>query len=166
MLEIEIKAPCGDIREKLKDVGAVFIKKERQEDTYYNAPHKDFRETDEVLRVRRVGSSYLLTYKGSREDDGTKARQEVEIPIDRGMDEILHKLGFSKGATLEKDREIYDLGDVLVSVDDVEGLGRFIELETTDYKHKERLFEILNNLGIERDKVIVKSYMEMIEERG
>ncbi|MCK4491918.1 MAG: class IV adenylate cyclase, partial [Candidatus Altiarchaeales archaeon] len=66
MLEIEIKAPCGDIKEKLKDIGAVFIKKERQEDTYYNAPHKDFRETDEVLRVRRVGSSYLLTYKGSR----------------------------------------------------------------------------------------------------
>ena len=166
MLEIEIKAPCGnDIKEKLEEIGAIFIKNEVQEDMYYNAPHKNFRETDEVLRVRRTGSTYLLTYKGPREDKETKAREEIEIPVDEGIREILKRLGFRKEAELEKKRDIYDFGDVLISLDNVKGLGTFVELETTDYRHKERLFEILEHLDIDRNKVIVNSYLEMIEEK-
>jgi len=54
MLEIEIKARWRHTEEPLLKVGAKFIGEERQEDIYFNYPQRDFRETDEALRIGDV----------------------------------------------------------------------------------------------------------------
>ena len=57
LIEVEVKASVKDfiaVKKKLIKIGAVKIKKEHQRDVYYNAPHKDFGETDEALRIREI----------------------------------------------------------------------------------------------------------------
>ena len=76
MIEIEVKARVKDflaIKKMLDQIGALRIKNEHQIDTYFNAPHKDFGETDEALRIREIpensGKRLILTYKGPKMDD-------------------------------------------------------------------------------------------------
>ncbi|WP_232685738.1 class IV adenylate cyclase [Halobacterium zhouii] len=56
MYEVEVKVPANhdEVREALDDAGAAPQGVVAQADTYYNAPNRDFAETDEALRVRTV----------------------------------------------------------------------------------------------------------------
>jgi adenylate cyclase class 2 len=166
MLEVEVKAPCRDLEEKLVELGAQRAGMENHEDVYFNPPWRDFRESDEALRIRRVNGRYLLTYKGPRIDSETKTREEIEIPTKPGIMEILDKLGFKEVGIVRKSRRIFKLRKFIVCLDRVEGLGEFIEVEAKEYEEKDRLFEFLEELGIDRRNSTTKSYLELLEGRG
>ncbi|MDZ7730721.1 MAG: class IV adenylate cyclase [Natrialbaceae archaeon] len=79
MFEVEVKARADHerIREELETKGAHHVDTVSQRDTYYDAPHRSFVETDEALRIRREmiaegAESIAITYKGPRLDDSTK----------------------------------------------------------------------------------------------
>lgn len=165
MLEVEIKAPCGDIEGRLRGLGAGEAGTEDHEDVYFNSPWRDFRESDEALRVRRVNGRYRLTYKGPRIDTETKTREEIEIPTKPEIIEILRNLGFRDAATVRKKRRIYKLGDITVNLDQVENLGKFIEIESKNYQEKEKLFKTLERLGISRENSTTRSYLELLEDK-
>lgn len=172
MLEIEIKAP-GDlkkVKEKLKRLDANRIGKKIQKDIYYQAPHRDFKKTDEALRIRREDEETYLTYKGPKIDEETKTREEIEINLeDFGkMDSILESLGFKKSETVEKQRELYSLDEYKIALDKVEGLGEYIEIEIitdTEDKYEEKKDNALNILEkLVDSKTITKSYLEMLSD--
>lgn len=163
MLEVEIKAPCKDLEKKLAKLGAKEVGTENHEDIYFNSPYRDFRESDEALRVRKVNGKYVLTYKGPRIDSETKTREEIEIPTEPEIIEILRNLGFKDAATVRKRRKIFKLKNLIVSLDQVENLGNFVEIESRHYKEKDKLFEILEELGIDRKNSTTKSYLELLE---
>ena len=96
MLEVEIKTKVRlkEIKEKLLKLGVKFIKEEEQRDTYFSHPSRDFRKTDEALRVRRINDKYFLTYKGEKVDSETKTRKEIEVETEEGILDILKELGF------------------------------------------------------------------------
>jgi adenylate cyclase class 2 len=52
-VELKVRADHGPVRERLDALGAERVEHVRQADTYYDAPHRDFAETDEALRIRR-----------------------------------------------------------------------------------------------------------------
>ncbi|MCD1293919.1 class IV adenylate cyclase [Methanocella sp. CWC-04] len=171
MIEVEMKVRSGnnDIIQVLKDAGAVFEKSVRQTDSYYNAPHRDFGETDEALRLREQSGKVYMTYKGKKLDLKSKTRKEVEVEVDNysKMEDILLSLGFKKTLSVSKQREIYHLMDAEICVDRVDGLGDFIEFEMqangmgeVDEK-REKLFSLIKSLGIEGE-FIRESYLEMI----
>lgn len=57
--EIEIKVrveALEPIEAKLIENNAELIADQDEHDVYYNAPHKDFAETDEALRLRYVNN--------------------------------------------------------------------------------------------------------------
>jgi adenylate cyclase class 2 len=60
---------------------------------------------------------------------GAKTRLEVSAEASGGVVEILERLGFAKVAAIRKRREYYRGGGFLVSLDAVEGLGEFVEIE-------------------------------------
>jgi adenylate cyclase class 2 len=80
---------------------------------------------------------------------------------------IFKKLGFREVRPIRKVREIYKKDDITASIDDVEGLGLFLELEKNIYNINEKdealkeLMEILKALNISRDNTIRKSYLEL-----
>jgi len=113
----------------------------RQVDRYYAHPARDFASTDEALRIRRVGEFNCVTYKGPKIDRTTKTRQEIELPIasgERGASDfadLLEALGFRPVGEVRKRRQSTQLAwrdhEVEVAIDEVDGLGTFVELETS-----------------------------------
>jgi adenylate cyclase class 2 len=170
MIEIEVKVEANleAVEKRLIEEGANFVNEERQIDTYYNAPHRDFAQTDEALRLRSVGTKNMLTYKGPRLDTVSKSRKEITLSVPRKpIEELLGSLGFSKFGQVVKSRRNYELGDLLVSLDDVENLGTFIEIEAQaeerDFEfHQRRVIALLERLGFSESEVIRDSYLELI----
>lgn len=172
MLEIEAKAAIEnkeEIKQRILEAGGKYIRVETQSDIYFAHPSRDFMKTDEALRIREAGNEYTLTYKGPKLDKLTKTREEIEIKLDDPvpMAGVLKMLGFMEVAPVVKTRSHYTLGDYQVALDEVEGLGHFIEIEKHADSYKpEELVELLKSLGVEESKMERRSYLELLLERN
>jgi len=169
MIEVEVKArsPSG-IEAKIIKLGGELMGVENHLDLYFNSPFSDFSQTDEALRIRIKEEGTHLTYKGPKLDSETKSRRELTVRVDdaRVLESILESVGFFRAAVVKKRRTKYALGEAVLAVDDVEGLGTFIEVELSggeDWEvQKGEALEILAKLGLAES--IRKSYLELLNE--
>jgi adenylate cyclase, class 2 len=142
MLEVEVKYRLPDptaVEARVRAWGATVVADHAEADHYLNAPDRDFARTDEALRLRRIGEANFLTYKGPRKDGASKTRREVEVPCPHGdaaaeaFLNLFGHLGYRPTAVVRKRRRIYewtrDGFTVHACLDDVESVGRFVELE-------------------------------------
>jgi len=175
MIEVEVKvrADHEKVRPILKKIGATKVKVEIQSDTYFAAPHRDFAKTDEALRIRSLDGQSVLTYKGPKLDKVSKTREELETPVDEVIFiKILHALGFSEAGIVRKNREFFEAGEITVSLDAVEGLGEFLEVEIMAENEKDletsrhKLFDFLKQFGFGEKDSIRTSYLEMVLEKN
>jgi adenylate cyclase, class 2 len=172
MLEIELKARVPDlepVRSALLAKGARYTGRVHEHDIYYNAPHRNFARTDEALRVRYAGGKSVVTYKGAKiKDLGLKAREELNTAVESGevIGEILARLGFTKTAEVDKWRENYRFGDASIALDEVERLGKFVEIEviadTETQAAAEKIDKIKKELGISGEAILA-SYLELLQ---
>lgn len=172
-VELKIAADHESVRPRLDTLGAQPRNQVQQVDRYFDAPHRDFADTDEALRVRTEESEQKetteLTYKGPLVEDESKTREELTTRlVDQGTTaEILESLGFEHSATVRKHRERFDYEDYTITLDVVEGLGKFLEIETDVETEsevrlaRERAVEILQMLGLDADEQIRVSYLEL-----
>ena len=167
-MEVEVKFPYRDEAEKKVKEMAEFVIEKFEQDLYFNHPCRDFRKTDEAVRVRKDSEGITITYKGPKVDSETKSREEIKLRIDsfENAVEMLERLGFVPVRQVNKVRRIYRYEDAIICLDDVEGLGRFIEIEveSDSIDAKERLFRIAEMLGYSRGESIRSSYLEMLLE--
>jgi adenylate cyclase class 2 len=171
MLEIEIKVRVPDtgiIRDNILANGGTHSETLTEHDTYYNAPHRDFGCTDEALRLRRAGDRKTVTYKGPKDTIlGSKVRKELNLEIQdaRAFEEIITSLGFRAVAEVKKIREYYRCGDFTISLDQVDGLGSFSEIELiTDGNAEEaarRIDAVAKKVGVCGER-ITASYLELL----
>lgn len=177
-IEVEQKFPLAalaEIAERLAEVGASPAGEREEADTYYAHPARDFAATDEALRIRRVGTSSWLTYKGPRLDQTTKTRQELELPL--GSDTatsdhwatLLERLGFRPVAEVRKHRQKFHVPwqgrEVEASLDEVAEVGTFVELElVTDERDRPAATAVLaslaERLGLSSSER--RSYLELL----
>ncbi len=75
-------------------------------------------------------------------------------------------------AVVDKEREIYYLGNVKVHVDDVRGLGSFLEIEALDAtgQRSEKELEaqcraLMTEFGVSERDLVAASYGDMAERR-
>ncbi|MFQ6062346.1 MAG: class IV adenylate cyclase [Methanosarcinales archaeon] len=170
MIEVEIKSRVPDIEiieQKIINLGASLIGIEHHKDIYYNAPHRDFAETDEALRVRYKNNNIILTYKGKKLDKVSKSRREIKCKVDENIKEILSALGFRIVATVIKTRKKYGLDDFVIALDKVKSLGTFIEIEGIAKEGEfeatvSNAFKVLNKLGFGKENTIRESYLELL----
>jgi adenylate cyclase class 2 len=139
--EVELKFPVPDVPHlaaRLSQLHVQWAASEVQVDRYFAHPCRDFAQTDEALRIRTRLDGALLTYKGPKVDRFTKSRRELELslgPADGvpAWIELLQALGFEPVAEVRKSRRpghvAYGGYEVQVALDEVEGLGTFLELE-------------------------------------
>ena len=139
MLEVEVKhrADLSKVRERLKSLGFSLVAVQEEEDIYLQHPCRNFAATDEALRVRSAGGMAYVTYKGPRMGRGAKTRVEVSAEASPGIVEVFEKLGFVVVARIRKRREYYAGDGFSVSLDLVEGLGEFVEVEKTVEREEE-----------------------------
>ena len=140
--EIEQKYRCLNheiVATRLLQLGALHSPSVQQEDTYLAHPSRDFAQTGEAFRIRRVGDHNAVTYKGPKQSGPTKTRRELEIPFANGeqhlerLRQLFDALGFRPVLTVGKVRTSYHLthdGRAFeVVLDDADGLGTFVEVE-------------------------------------
>lgn len=207
MIESEIKVSLEGIDMdkligRITRFGFTHKEKKREIDIYYNgAGERDFRQTDEALRIRKVemlGAEVqdsaadedrsFITYKGPKMDAGTMTRLELQTGVDDGdtADAIVKALGFSPVFTVDKTRDEYWNRDLLkdpelsrnwnpvtkhavtLCIDDVRGLGMFLEIEIMlrDAKGagaaKANLHQLMDVLQLPQDKATTVSYLEQL----
>lgn len=180
MFEVELKARLSEahqIEEQLIEIGFLLIKEVYERDCYFNAPDRDFALTDEALRLRHVTdasgeNSALLTYKGPKRGEGIKSRIEHEANLcdPATIESILLALHYKRVLEVKKKRLYYISGEFTVTIDYVEGLGKFIEIELQASNEVEECaaIEKINALGaklsIQKNSYITKSYLEQLLE--
>ncbi len=143
MIEVEIKfrVPDRSLIDRLIALGNLtFGEPVVQRDIYFNHPQRNFRETDEALRIRTSGDQNALTYKAPRLDTLTRTRPETEIPFLAGtesteqMRSVLLALGFRIIESVEKVRRVapfhWNGNTIEVTLDEVQSLGTYLEIET------------------------------------
>jgi len=178
-MEYEAKFRVKDheaIERVLRSLGAVYEEEVFEEDHYIDLyPCVRLKERDEALRVRISEGSRSrrgeITYKGPKIRKDLKARDEITVDVSnpRELIEIFRRLGF-KSHVIRKRRKIYRMGVYRIFLDDVESLGKFVEIEVEGVSSPEEFLEKIRRLksmvGISGDQV-VKSYLELwLEGRG
>ncbi len=177
-VEVELKFRTDDaerLRSAIRELGGHAEPTIDQTDVYYAHPTRDFAKTDEALRVRIVGETGCVTYKGPLLDPVTKSREETELWFAGGASdanrfgEVLCRLGFSRVRAVVKRREPWALVwqglPVEIVFDEVAGLGRFVELETaaspnTFETAKTGLLDLAEHL--ELDESERRSYLSLL----
>lgn len=170
-VELKVRTDHEGLRERLDELGAAFLGAVEQADTYYDAPHRDFAQTDEALRVRRETvdeeESAVITYKGAKIDADSKTREEIETGVEAGDDAaaIFESVGFEPVATVYKERDRYRIGEYTVTLDTVEGAGSFVEVETEADDidaAREGAADLMRDLGLDPDEQIRTSYLGLL----
>ena len=173
MIEVEVKAKIDDFKEmeeRLSKIGAAKSKNEFQEDIYFASPIVDFAQTDEALRIRTTNNDIFITYKGPKLNSEAKTRKEVEMTIESSekAKDIFEEIGFSEVRAVRKNRQYYTYKNFEISLDDVEGLNPYMEIEITldDGKSydtaQSEIFKLFEKLGI-TDGFERTSYLELLE---
>ncbi|MDA7978066.1 MAG: class IV adenylate cyclase [Pirellulales bacterium] len=175
--EVEQKFPVVETsaaEAEIVRLGGEFATAISQSDRYFTHPGRDFSKTDEALRIRSVGDANRVTYKGPKLDTTTKTRQEIEIEIASGsagaaqFAEMLTLLGFRETATVQKTRRtaqlLCDGFDVEFALDDVEGLGQFVEIEIVTSQSeldaaRTKIHQLAAKLGLDQPEK--RSYLEL-----
>ena len=183
MFEIEQKYRVQD-REAVESTLASLDFKpgaiEQHCDTYYNHPCRDFGETKEALRIRRIEGVPFITYKGTKLPGNVKARRELEWGLGEGdpngknMEQLLVLLGFRRVAEVIKKRQTYNSPDAFstfdVVIDQVNDLGTYAEIERIASSESEvnQCREQIQQLGTLMNLADTesRSYLRMLVEKG
>jgi adenylate cyclase class 2 len=127
----------------------------REINTLYDLPGQKLRKRGELLRLRRYGKEWILTYKAKGKAGRHKSRIELEARVEKGekMDAILRALGYIPTFRYEKYRAEWGDGSGHVVVDRTP-IGWFGEVEGPP----QWIDRTAKTLGIARTDYITETY--------
>jgi adenylate cyclase class 2 len=166
-VEYEVKLP-GDperLREQLVALGARSCgPRLLEDDLVLDTAGRALAKARQVLRLRRRGNEYLLTLKGPVADEvAVKAREEWQTPVEDGVAllAIFQRLGYEVAIRYQKYRTVYQLGEVIASVDETP-IGCFAELEGAP----DEIEQLAREMGYATSSFEVRSYLEIHRDQG
>ena len=181
MIEVEIKLPIADldtIKRKLLKMGFKETAVIEERDTYFDNRQGDIRANGEALRVRETkdyltGESRVqINFKGKKLDTRTMTREELETGVEDGeiCRNILQVIGYAPAdPEVFKDRTMMQKESITACLDNVRGLGGFLELEILADSEEEkdvalkRIENILNSLEYQISDTVRMSYLSMLQ---
>jgi len=179
--EVELKFPVDELEraaEGVRKLGAECTAERTEIDLYLDHPVRQFKRTDEALRIRQTGDEVVIAYKGPKVDATTKTRLELEVHVAGGasafqaVGNLFRHLGFRPVRHVRKHRRLFRLSwgrwPVVVAIDRVEELGDFVELEVVAEpaqidSARKSLFQLASHLGLTGSER--RSYLELLLER-
>jgi len=164
---IEVKAYARDFveinsrAERLSDTPVQIIS---QEDIFFNVEAGRLK-----LRILAPDRAQLIYY--TRPDQEGPKRSDYHISYSSDPENLRHVLELAYGVrgVVRKTRYLYLVGQTRVHLDDVEGLGQFMELEVVLEERQsntegQRIAEdLMSAIGVERADLIDGAYMDLIE---
>jgi predicted adenylyl cyclase CyaB len=163
-MEIESKfkvRSAGEIRAKLAEIGARFLSREFERDTYYAVPGGANLTT---VRLRDLGQKGLFTIKsmptkGAPAKLGLKVLDEIQVEVEDAsrFSRMLEILGFSAHSRKEKIRESYDWNGLPIFLDELPYLGFFLEIEASE----EGINAAASALSLDPTQAIGETYLQL-----
>ncbi len=165
-LNIEIKAKCRDadlLRNYFREHHADFKGTDTQTDTYFNVQQGRLK-----LREGNIENNLIFYEREDRPGPKSSHFHLVKISDPRGLKEMLEK-SMGVKVVVKKKREIYYIGNVKFHIDEVPGLGSFVEIEAGNVLadvSKEKLQEqcdfYMKEFGIQKEDLVSRSYSDML----
>jgi predicted adenylyl cyclase CyaB len=164
---IEIKARVRDLNslraraEALSDTPVQVIP---QEDTFFHTPKGRLK-----LRLLQPNQAQLVYYERPDQDGPKRSNYHIYATSDpQGLQTAL-RLALGIRGVVRKTRYLYLSGQTRIHLDDVEGLGQFMELEVvlrpdqTDAEGQAIAADLMTRLGVGEDDLLKVAYMDLIE---
>ena len=147
---------------RLPEIGARRERTDFEVNTLYDGDSIDTERA--VLRLRRVGSRAILTFK-ERLPGNSPIKHQLEDETTVGdadaMDAILESLGFNPTLIYEKRRERWKLGETEIVLDELP-FGLFMEIEGEESS----INDVEKKLAIKRLKVELSTYPTLTRDHG
>ncbi len=164
---IEIKARCADasfIRQYLHQQKALFKGVDEQTDTYFHV-------NSGRLKLRQGAIENSLIFYKRDNSAGPKLSEVYLVQVDHNSEPLKELLTHANGVkvVVKKKREIYFIENVKFHIDEVEGLGSFVEIEAIDEDGTLGLGTIqqqcayyLQQFNIQTDDLLTHSYSDLL----
>jgi len=163
---IELKARCGDLAQAeavCERIGARRQWTRRQTDVYFAVPQGRLK-----LRLEEPGGAVLVAYDRVDRPAARESRYEL-TPVD-DAEATLASLESRHGiaARVEKTRTLWLLDNVRVHLDDVKGLGTFLEFEAVmgpgepDEQAHALLERLRREFAIAEEAILGVSYSDLL----
>ena len=168
---VEIKARLADpdrTRARAAELADGPPKTLHQEDVFFRAPRGRWK-----LRTESGGDGELIHYERPDADGPKTSRYRLD-PVDDadGLRRVLD-LACGTRAVVRKKRELFLAGRTRIHVDEVEGLGWFLELEVvleadeSEATGEREAHELMRRLGVAADALVSGAYVDLLApERG
>ncbi len=165
-LNVEIKARCTDpvfIRNYLLANNAEFKGIDEQTDTYFNVINGRLK-----LREGNIENNLIYYHRADQAGPKNSSFQLVKIEDTEGLKDVLLK-SLGQKIVVKKKREIYYIRNVKFHVDEVPGLGSFVEIEAgninadlTESELKDQCEFYMKELMIKPEDLIKLSYSDLL----
>ncbi len=168
--EIEVKVSVEnfqDLLQKLGGLGCSFTEPVTQDDVIfinYDRPFIEFTPKDPFLRIRKSKDQVIFTFKQGEEMNSIE--REFTVSDAKQLEDTLLFLGFHPAVQVKKTRRKTRYSDYEICLDEVEGLGSFIEIEkiTAEDANKvqKEMFDFLVSLGVKEGDRVMNGYDTLI----
>jgi predicted adenylyl cyclase CyaB len=164
---IEIKARVRDmagLRARAEALSDTPVQVIPQEDTFFHIPKGRLK-----LRRLQPDQAQLVFYE--RPDQDGPKRSNYHIYETSDPQGLLMTLTLALGVrgVVRKTRYLYLCGQTRIHLDDVEGLGQFMELEVvlregqSDAEGQSIAEELMDRLGVQKEDLLEGAYMDLLE---
>ncbi|MFA4999476.1 MAG: class IV adenylate cyclase [Parcubacteria group bacterium] len=174
-VQAEIKNP-KDAEKKILKFGK-FVKSRQQKDIYFVTPQRNFfakKMPNEYLRIRYEQDKNHLNYSflHFKRNGWLNSTDEYETLVVKPeiVETIFKKIGLVPKVIVIKTRKYFDCGDFEVTIDNIKGLGNFMEIEAkrlfgTVAQTRKKCVNFINSLGIEYDVRKEMGYPRMLYQK-
>ena len=176
VIEIELRARIDDKNsfiQKLKTKEGVIYKSSLfQHDEYFK--HVTDLDRDLVLRIRTEDNGKsILTFKAKDTSGGDNAWADVDAILDDAdnLRKIFLTNKYELVVDIKKNRESFEYNGYEINVDDIKGLGFFVEIEGRGSEEERNniesnLKQILSDLGVSENDFVSKGYVPLMIEKN
>ena len=166
-INVEIKAKCFHLKKVeafLVNNGARFVGTDYQKDTYFNVPDGRFK-----LRRGNIENSLIFYKRNNQPGPKQSDFHLVKFEDGKALEQLLTEaLGIK--VVVEKKRSIYYLDNVKIHLDELEGLGTFVEIEASSINAADKTIDdlrkqceaLIATFDIKEQDLIHNSYSDIL----
>ncbi len=164
---IEIKARVPDfaaLRQRAAALSDTPVEVIPQEDTFFHTPKGRLK-----LRLLAPDRAQLVYYERPDQDGPKRSNYHIFPTSDPENLKMTLALALGVRGVVRKTRYLYMAGQTRIHLDDVEGLGHFMELEVvlcdgqTDAEGQAIAEDLMTRLGVRQEDLLEGAYMDLLE---
>lgn len=166
-VKVRIRGDKSHLRKRAADLAGCTPTRFRQEDTFFRTQRGRLK-----LRVFDTGQAELIYYEQPDEPGPRLSTYIIAGVDDPAALKTLLAAALGVRGTVRKQRELYLAGDTRIHIDDVEGLGSFLELEValpggnSCAASSHKCLEMMHRLGLGRSDLLECAYVDLLERRA